>query len=79
MSKGRFKLRRPPASWLLALALGLLTTVLLARGHQDVGYARDEGIYFDASRSYAAWVTTVAQEPSRISDPPKTVKSCEYR
>ncbi|MEM7152702.1 MAG: hypothetical protein AAF799_07660 [Myxococcota bacterium] len=68
MSGRRFAFRRPPASWLLALALGLLTTVLLARGHQDVGYARDEGIYFDASRSYAAWVTTVAQEPGRISD-----------
>lgn len=60
--------RRPPAAWVLGVALGLLTVVLLARGHRDVGYARDEGIYFDASRSYAAWVATVATEPGRISD-----------
>jgi hypothetical protein len=61
-------LRRPAAVWLLALGLGLLTVVLLARGHRDVGYARDEGIYFDASRSYAAWVVAVAKDPSRVSD-----------
>jgi hypothetical protein len=42
--------------------------VLLARGHRDVGYVRDEGIYFDASRSYAAWVAMVAKDPSRASD-----------
>jgi len=64
----RIRLRRPPAAWLLALGLGLLTVVLLARGHRDVGYVRDEGIYFDASRSYAAWVTTVAKDPSRATD-----------
>jgi hypothetical protein len=62
------KLRRPPVQWLVALALGLLTVVLLARGHRDVGYARDEGIYFDASRSYAAWVATVAKDPGRATD-----------
>lgn len=60
--------RRPPAAWLLGVALGLLTVVLLARGHRDVGYARDEGVYFDASRSYAAWVVAVAKEPGRLSD-----------
>jgi hypothetical protein len=64
----RLRLGRPPAAWLVALALGLLTVVLLARGHRDVGYARDEGIYFDASRSYAAWVATVAEDPSRAID-----------
>jgi hypothetical protein len=64
----RSGLRRASAAWLVALALGLLTVVLLARGHRDVGYARDEGIYFDASRSYAAWVTAVAKEPGRVGD-----------
>lgn len=59
---------RPPAAWLVALALGLLTIVLLHRGHRDVGYVRDEGIYFDASRSYAAWVADVASAPGRALD-----------
>jgi hypothetical protein len=64
----RFRLRRPPVAWLVALGLGLLTVVVLARGHRDVGYVRDEGIYFDASRSYAAWVATVAKDPGRATD-----------
>ena len=64
----RLRLGRPPAHWLLALALGLLTVVMLARGHRDVGYARDEGVYFEASRSYAAWVAAVAEHPGRLGD-----------
>lgn len=40
----------------IALALAVITTVLLALGHRDVGYARDEGIYFEASRRYATWI-----------------------
>lgn len=67
-SARKLRLPRPPAAWLVALALGLLTVVLLARGHRDVGYVRDEGIYFDASRSYATWVAEVAKDPSRIGD-----------
>lgn len=50
---------------LVALALALLTTCVLAIGHRDVGYARDEGIYFAASRHYAAWFGDVVREPSR--------------
>ncbi|MGB1275464.1 MAG: hypothetical protein ACPG77_06910, partial [Nannocystaceae bacterium] len=44
--------------WVLGLAvcLGLVTTILLAVGHRQVGYVRDEGIYFVAGRSYATWV-----------------------
>ncbi|MCA9710200.1 MAG: hypothetical protein KDK70_30450 [Myxococcales bacterium] len=64
----RLRLRRPPTAWLLGLALGVLTVVLLARGHRDVGYVRDEGIYFEASRSYAAWVAKVAAEPGALAD-----------
>jgi hypothetical protein len=41
---------------LVGVMLAIVTTVLLALGHRDVGYARDEGIYFEASRRYAAWV-----------------------
>ncbi|MCH9682572.1 MAG: glycosyltransferase family 39 protein [Deltaproteobacteria bacterium] len=60
--------RRAPAVMLLGVALALVTIAMLARGHRDVGYARDEGIYFDASRSYAAWVAAIAEQPGRIGD-----------
>jgi 4-amino-4-deoxy-L-arabinose transferase-like glycosyltransferase len=50
---------------LVAIAIAVLTTVLLAIGHRDVGYARDEGIYFAASRHYAAWFGDVVREPSK--------------
>ncbi|MGB1016833.1 MAG: hypothetical protein ACPG4T_22020, partial [Nannocystaceae bacterium] len=48
--------------WVLGLAvcLGLVTTILLAVGHRQVGYVRDEGIYFVAGRSYATWVVDAA-------------------
>lgn len=49
---------------LLGLALGLLTMVLLAIGHRNVGYVRDEGIYFAAGRTYAAWTANVAANPT---------------
>jgi hypothetical protein len=41
---------------LLALVLGMLTVAVLLRGESQVGYVRDEGVYFEASRHYAAWV-----------------------
>ncbi|MFO0632801.1 MAG: hypothetical protein U0168_08125 [Nannocystaceae bacterium] len=50
---------------LLAALLGLLTTAALARGHLDVGYVRDEGIYFDASRHYARWAAALVQQPAQ--------------
>ena len=55
-----------PRRRLLALAalLGLLTTLLLSLGHRRVGYVRDEGIYFAASRQYAAWTARLLSEPS---------------
>ena len=49
---------------LVALALGLATTTLLALGHRRVGYVRDEGIYFLASRQYAAWAANLLTTPS---------------
>lgn len=48
---------------LAAVLLGLLTTTLLALGHRQVGYVRDEGIYFAASRQYAAWTARLLHEP----------------
>jgi hypothetical protein len=53
------------AHWVLAVVLGLLTVILLAIGHRDVGYVRDEGIYFEASRSYAGWVAQLVREPGQ--------------
>ncbi|HEY0137856.1 MAG TPA: hypothetical protein VGB85_27410 [Nannocystis sp.] len=53
----------PRALRLTAAALGLATVVLLALGHREVGYVRDEGIYFAASRQHAAWVAQVFTSP----------------
>ncbi|MEZ4448326.1 MAG: hypothetical protein R3B09_02525 [Nannocystaceae bacterium] len=60
--------RRPPL--LLALALGAATTTLLSLGHRDVGYTRDEGIYFAASRAYGGWAATLAQRPGEALSAP---------
>ncbi len=54
-----------PATWLLAAVLAVLTVVGLSASHQQVGYARDEGIYFDASRSYGAWLLRLAKDPQK--------------
>ncbi len=49
---------------LVALTLGLATTLLLALGHRRVGYVRDEGIYFAASRHHAAWAAHLLEAPT---------------
>ncbi len=49
----------------VAALLGAIVLLLLALGHRQVGYARDEGIYFSASRSYAAWFGDLVREPGR--------------
>jgi hypothetical protein len=54
--------------WLVGILLWLVTVAGLSIGHRQVGYVRDEGIYFVASRSYAGWVETVATDPTRLSD-----------
>jgi 4-amino-4-deoxy-L-arabinose transferase-like glycosyltransferase len=43
------------ASALPGLALGLAYVVALLRTTGDLGYARDEGFYFQAASSYARW------------------------
>jgi len=52
------------ARLLVAAALGLATTLLLSLGHRQVGYVRDEGIYFVASRTHAAWAARLVQSPA---------------
>jgi len=53
------------SAWSVALAAAVGTTLLLAVGHQQVGYVRDEGIYFEASRRYAQWVADLGDDPGR--------------
>lgn len=60
--------RLPPRAYLYAGALGLAVVVLLSRGHRDVGYARDEGIYFHASRAYADWAARAVTDPRLLLD-----------
>ncbi len=52
---------------LIAALLGLLTALVLLRGERDIGYVRDEGVYFEASRHYAAWVARWAHDGSEAN------------
>ena len=54
---------RRTGPWLGALLVVLLVTTGLSLSHRDTGYVRDEGIYFHASRSYAAWVYRLVHAP----------------
>jgi hypothetical protein len=54
---------------LIAALLGLLTVLVLLRGEQQIGYVRDEGVYFEASRHYAAWVVRWLDEGSEANTP----------
>ncbi|MEB2310241.1 MAG: glycosyltransferase family 39 protein [Sorangiineae bacterium] len=49
---------------LLALALWAGYVALLLATSRHLGYARDEGFYFDAARSYEAWFRVLAENPS---------------
>lgn len=55
--------------WLVALVLGVLATSALASAHRSVGYVRDEGFYFEASRRYADWLSLLAADPSQANTP----------
>lgn len=56
-------LRRPPYVLLAALAVAWLALLVYTAG--DLGFARDEGFYFSAARSYAQWFDLLAREPQR--------------
>jgi 4-amino-4-deoxy-L-arabinose transferase-like glycosyltransferase len=51
--------------WVGALLMAVVVTAALSVSHRGTGYVRDEGIYFEASRSYAAWVDMLVQAPSK--------------
>jgi 4-amino-4-deoxy-L-arabinose transferase-like glycosyltransferase len=54
---------------LLGLLLGVLTVLVLLRGERQIGYVRDEGVYFEASRHYAAWVVRWLEEGGEANTP----------
>lgn len=54
---------------LLAALLALLTALVLLMGEREIGYVRDEGIYLEASRHYAAWVVRWTKEGSEANTP----------
>jgi 4-amino-4-deoxy-L-arabinose transferase-like glycosyltransferase len=53
----------------IALALGGLYVALLLRTVGDLGYARDEGFYFQAAQSYARWFDQLWHAPKAALDP----------
>ncbi len=73
MSAARRRLRPWIAGWhqpkegareiAVAAAIALLYLGLLLASAREVGYARDEGFYFDAARSYEAWFRLLVHAP----------------
>ncbi len=53
---------------LAAAALATLTLVVLVSSAPRIGYVRDEGIYFEASRHYGAWISEVLHDPAKVFD-----------
>jgi 4-amino-4-deoxy-L-arabinose transferase-like glycosyltransferase len=49
----------------VAGAIAIAYLVLLLATVDDLGYARDEGFYFDAARAYEEWFSLLARDPSR--------------
>src|SRR5277367_584918 len=52
-----------------ALALALAYIVWLLRTTGDLGYARDEGFYFQASASYGRWFEALLADPHAALQP----------
>lgn len=52
------------ADWVVAAALGVAYVALLLGTTSDLGYARDEGFYFEAARSYGDWFGHLFSAPS---------------
>ncbi|MBI5536273.1 MAG: glycosyltransferase family 39 protein [Deltaproteobacteria bacterium] len=49
--------------WLIGLTIAALYVVLLVKTAHTLGYARDEGFYFSAAESYAAWFEQLWAHP----------------
>ena len=48
----------------LAVAIGLTYLLLLLSTTSDLGYARDEGFYYQAAQRYAQWFELLLREPA---------------
>ena len=58
---------RQPRGWrdpVIAVALAAVYLIVLLVGLDQLGYARDEGFYFHAARSYQAWFELFASDPA---------------
>lgn len=60
----RKRLLQASADPLIALGLGIAYVVLLLNTVDNLGYARDEGFYFQAARSYGAWFELLFKDPT---------------
>src|SRR4051812_41599839 len=58
--------RRALDGWDFALAVGIFVAYLtwLLMSARQLGYARDEGFYFQAARSYEAWFELLRRDPA---------------
>jgi hypothetical protein len=54
---------------LLAVMLGVAYVALLLSTVGDLGYARDEGFYYQAARSYERWFDLLLSQPSAALEP----------
>lgn len=54
---------------IIALAFAVTYVVLLVRTTEDLGYARDEGFYFQAAQAYGRWFEQLASNPSAAVTP----------
>jgi len=50
---------------LIPYALALALVVILVANSESIGYARDEGFYFQAAKSYGEWLRVLIDDPSR--------------
>jgi hypothetical protein len=57
------KARRARTDWLVATTLGVGYLSLLLRTVKDLGYARDEGFYFQAATAYGRWFEQLLADP----------------
>ncbi len=60
-----------PAGWrdvLFALLIGAFYTLLLLNTVDHLGYARDEGFYFSAARTYERWFELLWSDPTTAFD-----------
>lgn len=61
--RDRFDWRRHGADWLITWTLVLGYAAWLLATVQDLGYARDEGFYFQAADSYLEWFRLLSEDP----------------